>query len=205
MSFPMPDDNGTPTRRDPTRTATSGSTTSSVVRAASIKLMESRPPPGMWAATANSASKAPSLADIRRGSFGSEGWNTESQRQRAGSKSSIGEERRGMSPRMMSSSLTTSPSEGPEGGSAPNPGLFAQVIQERTSYEATEPMLQYDGQGGDITSAVEPKQRSTTTKKSEEDMLQQPLRHSGEVSLLFFLCVCKIVTATTRCYTRVFS
>ena len=36
--------------------------------------MESSVPVGMWSATAGVAARAPSLADIRRGSFGSNGW-----------------------------------------------------------------------------------------------------------------------------------
>lgn len=42
--------------------------------------MESNPPLGMWQATGESAAQAPSLGDIRRGSFGSSGWDGEGQR-----------------------------------------------------------------------------------------------------------------------------
>ena len=54
--------------------------TSGRLRSASIKMLESNPPRGMWAATGEAVAKAPSLADIRRGSFGSGGWEGEGQR-----------------------------------------------------------------------------------------------------------------------------
>ena len=50
------------------------------LRSASLKFMESNPPLGMWHATGESVAQAPSLADIRRGSFGSGGWDGEGQR-----------------------------------------------------------------------------------------------------------------------------
>ena len=50
------------------------------LRSASVKFMESNPPLGMWHATGESVAQAPSLADIRRGSFGSSGWDGEGQR-----------------------------------------------------------------------------------------------------------------------------
>jgi hypothetical protein len=42
--------------------------------------MEANPPPGFMAATGTVTSKAPSLAEIRRGSYGSGGWNDDSQK-----------------------------------------------------------------------------------------------------------------------------
>ncbi|MCJ1313209.1 hypothetical protein MMC25_006886 [Agyrium rufum] len=50
------------------------------LRTASLKFMESNPPLGFLNATGEAAAKAPSLAEIRRGSFGSNGWNAEIQR-----------------------------------------------------------------------------------------------------------------------------
>jgi hypothetical protein len=42
--------------------------------------METNPPPGMWAATGAVTSKAPTLTDIRRGSFSTSGWHEENQK-----------------------------------------------------------------------------------------------------------------------------
>lgn len=42
--------------------------------------MEASPPPGMWAATGSVTAKAPTLADIRHGSFSESGWKEEPQR-----------------------------------------------------------------------------------------------------------------------------
>ncbi|KAF2119084.1 hypothetical protein BDV96DRAFT_643237 [Lophiotrema nucula] len=83
----------TPTRRS--RTSTNASTASNAsrrLRSASIKMMEARPPPGMWAATGTVAATAPTPLDIRKGSFSASGWNEESQRYRAERRSSQSEE-----------------------------------------------------------------------------------------------------------------
>lgn len=90
VSFPMPaqgepsdsNNNATTTPQKRSRTSTATSAASNRIRAASIKLMEATPPPGMWAATGNVISKAPSLSDIRGGSFGSAGWTEEQQKRR---------------------------------------------------------------------------------------------------------------------------
>ncbi|CAI6327997.1 unnamed protein product [Periconia digitata] len=72
--------NSPPGRRS--RTSTNASA-SSRIRTASLKLMEATPPAGMWAATGSVTSRAPTLSDIRRGSFSESGWNEEPQRQKA--------------------------------------------------------------------------------------------------------------------------
>jgi Protein of unknown function (DUF2985) len=60
--------------------------------------MEANPPLGMWQATSGAIATAPSLADIRRGSFGSSGWTTdplrEEERRRSVSASSAAGGRR---------------------------------------------------------------------------------------------------------------
>ncbi|KAF4621904.1 hypothetical protein G7Y89_g14439 [Cudoniella acicularis] len=57
------------------RGQSSTSTLQERLRRASITFQESNPPTGMWIATGQIASSVPSLADIRRGSYGSEGWS----------------------------------------------------------------------------------------------------------------------------------
>jgi hypothetical protein len=51
------------------------------LRSASKRFEESNLPLGMWDATGSLASSVPSLSDIRRGSYGSEGWSSEGQLQ----------------------------------------------------------------------------------------------------------------------------
>ncbi|PNS20369.1 hypothetical protein CAC42_5819 [Sphaceloma murrayae] len=51
------------------------------VRSASGRILDADIPHGMWAATAAATSMAPSLSDIRRGSFGQEGWNSQVQQE----------------------------------------------------------------------------------------------------------------------------
>ncbi|MCJ1399508.1 hypothetical protein MMC11_002710 [Xylographa trunciseda] len=57
-----------------------GSSGSGRLRSASLKFLESSPPDGMWSATGEAVANAPSLAEIRRGSYGSNGWDEEGQR-----------------------------------------------------------------------------------------------------------------------------
>lgn len=73
------------------------------LRSASKNFQESNPPTGMWIATGQIASSVPSLSDIRRGSYSSDGWSGEGQireKERRASlsrrrSSQTGEERRG--------------------------------------------------------------------------------------------------------------
>ncbi|PSN68103.1 hypothetical protein BS50DRAFT_461585, partial [Corynespora cassiicola Philippines] len=110
-------------RRGRTSTNASTASTSSRLRTASMKLMEASPPPGMWAATGSVASKAPTLAEIRRGSFSSSGWNEESQRHKAERRASQGEEggRCPVRPGMGKSARTGSSNKLAQTGTGPEP------------------------------------------------------------------------------------
>ncbi|KAF2758025.1 hypothetical protein EJ05DRAFT_374657 [Pseudovirgaria hyperparasitica] len=50
------------------------------IKSGATKLLDTDLPPGFLAATAAAASKAPTIPDIRHGSFGTEGWNEAAQR-----------------------------------------------------------------------------------------------------------------------------
>jgi hypothetical protein len=63
-------------RRDSTASSVAGR-----FRSASKKFNESSIPSGMWDATGSIASSLPSMTDIRRGSYGSQGWSEEGQAQ----------------------------------------------------------------------------------------------------------------------------
>ena len=56
------------------------STTSSRIRSASLRFLESSPPSGMWHATGSVLAQAPTPLEIRRGSFGYSGWDEQGQR-----------------------------------------------------------------------------------------------------------------------------
>ena len=82
---------------DPHRRSSTESTSQPQSRFKSVasKILDANPPPGMWHATGHIAAKAPTLADIRRGSFGQSGWTAEGQTNRsrtnsASSRRSIG-------------------------------------------------------------------------------------------------------------------
>jgi hypothetical protein len=88
---PFPSLSGPPSPRTPRRPSNENidpnrsrgpSTTSTLqgrIRSASKSFQESNPPTGMWIATGQIASSIPSLSDIRRGSFGTDGWSGEGQ------------------------------------------------------------------------------------------------------------------------------
>lgn len=71
----------------------STSTFGGKLRSASRRFEESNLPMGMWDATATIASSIPSLKDIRRGSFGSEGWSAEGQKEERERRMSIARRR----------------------------------------------------------------------------------------------------------------
>ncbi|KAF2129165.1 hypothetical protein P153DRAFT_397337 [Dothidotthia symphoricarpi CBS 119687] len=150
---------------DTAHTTTTESPAPGLIRAASVKLMEARLPPGAWAATATSVSKAPSLTDIRKGAFDAEGWNEDAQRQRAGSGGSQGGLTHGVLP-----------TEGPYRVLTPNSEAVPLVAHERTSYEASNRAPQYDGHDKDAVSGLEAKHSSSTGDGAS----RQALRHSGE-------------------------
>jgi len=67
------------TQRGRRRATTVSSVASSVTRGvehAASDILSRDPPAGFFAATANVASQAPTLSEIRRGSFGSDGWRS---------------------------------------------------------------------------------------------------------------------------------
>ncbi|KAI9759939.1 MAG: UDP-galactose transporter [Chaenotheca gracillima] len=66
----------------------SGASAGSRLRSASIKILDANPPSGMWHATADLTSRAPTITDIRRGSFSHGGWSNEGQYERRNSISS---------------------------------------------------------------------------------------------------------------------
>ncbi|KAF4555842.1 Hypothetical protein D9617_2g058070 [Elsinoe fawcettii] len=62
-------------------TASSIQSATRSVRAASNRMMDSNVPLGFMAATAAATSMAPTISDIRRGSFGSDGWDSKAQKE----------------------------------------------------------------------------------------------------------------------------
>jgi hypothetical protein len=139
--------------------------------------MEANPPPGMWAATGTTASKAPSLVDIRRGSYGSEGWHEETQRRRAGSRTS--QEKKRVEPsRKTSDTGTVSP---PEGGVEPFPAVTEEDMRERHSSDAAQQAPRYEAKEKNVTSDVELRQSNSMTGKNDARSAQEPLTSTGQV------------------------
>lgn len=174
VPFPQPEGlNDSANGKQRARTSTNASSASSRIRSASIKLMDADPPPGMWAATGSVASKAPSLVDIRRGSYGSEGWDERKQREhRRGSQES--NERPANNRKGSSGKLGVEP--------------FPALTEERPSFETRERAPQYDGQN-DVKEAETGIEHRTShfTDKSDDSAVRQPLRSSGQVRALISL------------------
>lgn len=84
VAFETTDDND----HDNDESRQRSSTASSRVRRASVRILGANPPMGMWHATGHVAAKAPTLSDIRHGSFTHKGWSAEGQRSRSRSISS---------------------------------------------------------------------------------------------------------------------
>jgi hypothetical protein len=88
LAEPFPPLSSPPSPQSPTteqahpnrsRQTSSTSTIQGRLRSASKNFQESNPPTGMCIATAGIASSVPSLSDIRRGSYNSDGWSGEGQ------------------------------------------------------------------------------------------------------------------------------
>ncbi|KAH4132706.1 hypothetical protein HBI25_190180 [Parastagonospora nodorum] len=170
-SSDTPPDSPGNTRRQ--RTSTNASAISNRVRTASLKLMEANPPPGMWAATGATASKAPSLADIRRGSYGSEGWSEDTQRKRAGSRTS--QEKRAEPSRHASGTISPL-----EGGVEAFPAVTEEDMRERPSGEAMRETQRYESKHNNAAIDVELRQSNSIMDKKEESAVREPLTGSGE-------------------------
>ena len=77
------------------RSTSNASSISRLVRTASIKILDSHPPAGAWAATANVTAKAPTVSDIKNGSYCDNGWTEAPQQmesiRRTNTASSVGQ------------------------------------------------------------------------------------------------------------------
>jgi hypothetical protein len=156
VSFPQPEDlsndASSPAPAAPQRTSTNASNTAGKIRAASLKLMEASPPPGMWAATGATVAKAPSMVDIRQGSYSDQGWHEGAQRKRASSQSQDG---------------NTNPPRVNE----PFPALAEEDPKEAASYSR---------QGKSFGAAVELRQSTSHTDGSNR-CATPPMSSSGQV------------------------
>jgi hypothetical protein len=184
-SSPAAESPSTQTRE---RTSTNASIVSNKIRTATSKLMDADPPPGMWAATGTTAAKAPSLSDIRKGSFGSEGWNEDLQRKRASSRTSQVEQRSRASTNAASpADQAERPSFGGQrrvsSSNALNTEPFPALAEEETRQVAG-----YDGHDERTDPSMQSKHGSeTATEQHDEDRPHQPKRTSSGRVLLPFL------------------
>jgi hypothetical protein len=128
--------------------------------------MEANPPPGFFAATGSTVSKAPTMADIRKGSFDSQGWNHDTQRKRAGTRTSQ-EER--VKPTRNSSAVVTPL----EGGSEPFPAVTEEDMRERPSGEYVQPALGNQAHDKKADAGVQLRQSNSTVDKTNGSAAKQ--------------------------------
>lgn len=137
---------GSNSEPQPSPTTEGNTTVAGRLRSASGRLFNARVPVGMWDASATLASTAPSLADIRRGSYGTEGWNEETQREHKSRRASL--QRKGSVPNspLRTGSSTSHPLESPlpsttEENGAISPPLkpIVSTIDERRSSDQLPP------------------------------------------------------------------
>ncbi|EEH36524.2 hypothetical protein PAAG_06942 [Paracoccidioides lutzii Pb01] len=83
--YPSCTTNPSDSNRDPQRSNTVSSITSCSLQSASLRFLVSNPPTGMWMATGDIISRAPTLKEIRTGCFSTDGWTEEGQLEWRGS------------------------------------------------------------------------------------------------------------------------
>jgi hypothetical protein len=159
--------------------------------------MEANPPPGMWAATGSTASKAPSLADIRRGSFGSDGWNENTQRKRASTRTS--QEERAKPSRKTSTGTVVTPLEG---GSEPFPAVTEEDMRERPSGDHVRSVPGDETHYKQSDTGVQLRQSNSTTDKTTASATQQQSQVRTDVAVaelrLMINPVCERLYTTTE-------
>jgi hypothetical protein len=117
------------------RAESSASTLTGRLRSASKRFEESSLPKGMWDATATIASSIPSIGQVRRGSFGIEGWSAEGQIEERERRSSTGRRSSSQTGEQSSLRQTLSGPRSPVGarspGSGPHHDRLPEVLDEK--------------------------------------------------------------------------
>ncbi|CAG8971473.1 hypothetical protein HYALB_00002057 [Hymenoscyphus albidus] len=169
---PEPVSNENRTRRESTT-----STITERLRSASKSFQESNPPTGMWLATGNIASSVPSLSDIRRGSYGSEGWSGEGQVREKERRESL--TRRGSSQSDLQQKRRTN------SGFSNTPrspgGLIAESLPEVTETEQHNLHVVPSGVPVDSMATVTLKPVGSEVASSNEKRVEE--RHSSDTNL----------------------
>jgi hypothetical protein len=124
------------------REESSESTLTARLRSASKRFEESSLPKGMWDASATIASSIPSIGQVRRGSFGSEGWSAEGQIKERERRSSIGRRRSSQTGQESSLRQTLSGPKSPDGVSSAGAGThhnrFPEVLDEKEGQKSDQ-------------------------------------------------------------------
>jgi hypothetical protein len=184
-----------PKRRRGSTAASAISNASSRVRAASIKLMDADPPLGMWAATGSTIARAPTIGDIRTGSFNEEGW-TESRQRENKERGEIAAQTEGGSRRWSLSRRNSSQASSPI-DIKQNPesqGLNTSPAGGNESVKPFPPLLEEDSHGTHVIGqkntdhALHPKKRVAldtieTNPSSEESVNAEKLPLNGQSEL----------------------
>ena len=154
--------------------------------------MEASPPPGMWAATGSVTAKAPTLADIRGGSFNETGWKGEPQRLKAERRGSEGASRPIISAKRTSSSDKLKA----QGGQQQEGELFPTLTEEEgTSHVQQE---EEDSRGVEQVSSYEGREKEDVKhgmNVGEKDGLRSEERPKEGLQQVRLLCTSSLVMA----------
>ncbi|KAI9852668.1 MAG: hypothetical protein M1838_006125 [Thelocarpon superellum] len=139
------------------------------------RFVESAPPSGMWSATGEAVSKAPSLAAIRQGSFSYGGWNAEGQLQRRRSSMS-GEERR--LSRTSSVPQTPRPLARTASSGLAEDSVAEKREQEAEAITATESRVLEEEPGGPLDESATDEADGVETAKPSKGIAEQEVSSS---------------------------
>ncbi|KAI9720787.1 MAG: hypothetical protein M1812_002626 [Candelaria pacifica] len=155
MANPNTDGNGSrpPSPGSPTSPTTRnrGSSGSGRLRSASLRFQDSSPPLGFLHATGSIAAKAPTLSEIRRGSYDHDGWNEAGQLERRNSGFSDDSGNRRLS-RTNSAQSPGSPAPKGPGGQSYIEGGIAETADEHEVHAEPKSRAQDQVRGSPVTS-----------------------------------------------------
>ncbi len=169
------------------RDESGASTLAGRLRSASKIFEESSVPKGMWDATATIASSVPSIRQIRRGSFGSEGWSAEGQLEERERRSSIARRRSSQTGRESSLGPTLSGPRSP--GSGPHRDLLPDVLDEKDEPKTDQiPNIVDSHQNATLTPIATTSASSPQPRMSPFDNgYHFPPKHTWTESTMIFL------------------
>jgi len=156
------------TDASPAQSRRGSETIGSRVRRASKSFAESNPPTGFCIATSQIASSVPSLSDIRKGSFGSDGWSVEGQVREKDRRASLGRQGSSQTGEQLPMRKTSA-------------GAILSTSPQSASGELQNEILVEDAEGEQRKSLAQ--EQSLTQQKGGAGMLASENKNSSDTNL----------------------